>query len=47
MHKSLAEMKEERIASIEDTLTQLEQRDHAQTGGTMRKPGCTTFRPIC
>src|SRR5689334_11375382 len=32
MHKSLAEMKEERIASIEDTLTQLEQRDHAQTG---------------
>src|SRR3954447_21689295 len=32
MHKSLVEMLEERVASIEDALTQLEQRDHAQTG---------------
>ena len=32
MHKPLAEMLEEWIASIEDALTQLEQRDHAQTG---------------
>src|SRR5690349_11444612 len=32
MHKPLVEMREERIASIEDALTQLEQRDHAQTG---------------
>src|SRR4051795_8912911 len=31
MDKLLAEMTE-RIASIEDALTQLEQRDHAQTG---------------
>ena len=32
MHKLLAEMRQERIASIEDALTQLEQQDHAQTG---------------
>ena len=32
MHKSLATRLEEGIASIEDALTQLEQRDHAQTG---------------
>ena len=32
MHKLLAEMLEERIASIEDALTQLEQPEHAQTG---------------
>ena len=32
MHKLLAEMLEERIASLEDALTQLEQRDDAQTG---------------
>src|SRR3954454_13165073 len=32
MHKPLTEMLEEWIASIEDALTQLEQRDHAQTG---------------
>jgi Flp pilus assembly protein TadB len=32
MHKLLAEMLEERIASIEDALTQLEQRDDAQAG---------------
>src|SRR4051794_21981783 len=32
MHKPLAAMREEGIASIEDALTQLEQRDHAQTG---------------
>src|SRR3954464_4034792 len=32
MHKPLAAMLEERIASIEDALTQLEQRDDAQTG---------------
>jgi len=32
MHKSLATMLEEGIASLEDALTQLEQRDHAQTG---------------
>ena len=32
MHKSLATMLEEGIASIEDALTQLEQRDDAQTG---------------
>ena len=32
MHKPLAEMLEEWIASIEDALTQLEQRGHAQTG---------------
>ena len=32
MHKSLATMLEEGIASIEDALTQLEQSEHAQTG---------------
>ena len=32
MHKPLAEMLEERIASIEDALTQLEQSEQAQTG---------------
>ena len=32
MHKPLAEMLEEGIASIEDALTQLEQREQAQTG---------------
>ena len=32
MHKPLAEMLEEWIASIEDALTQLEQSEHAQTG---------------
>ena len=32
MHKSLATMLEEGIASIEDALTQLEQPEHAQTG---------------
>ena len=31
MHKSLATMLEEGIASIEDALTQLEQSEHAQT----------------
>ena len=32
MHKPLAAMLEERIASIEDALTQLEQPEYAQTG---------------
>src|SRR5215211_5082231 len=32
MHKPLAAMREERIASIEEALTQLEQPEHAQTG---------------
>jgi len=32
MHKLLAEMRQERIASIEDALIQIEQREHAQTG---------------
>ena len=32
MHKSLAEMLEEGIASIKDALTQLEQLEHAQIG---------------
>jgi hypothetical protein len=32
MHKLLAAMREERIAAIEDALTQLEQPEHAQTG---------------
>src|SRR3954468_19266522 len=32
MHKLLAAMLEERIASMEDALTQLEQPEHAQTG---------------
>ena len=32
MHKPLAAMLEERIASIEDALTQLEQSEQAQTG---------------
>jgi len=32
MHKLLAAMREERIASVEEALTQLEQRDDAQTG---------------
>src|SRR5215204_4105992 len=32
MHKLLAEMREDRIASIEDALIQIEQREHAQTG---------------
>ena len=32
MHKPLIEMREERIASIEDALTQLEQPEQAQTG---------------
>ena len=32
MHKLLAEMLEERIASIEDALTQLEQSEQAQIG---------------
>ena len=31
MHKPLAAMLEERVASIEDALTQLEQSEHAQT----------------
>ena len=32
MHKPLAAMLEERIAAIEDALTQLEQGEHAQAG---------------
>src|SRR4051795_3201294 len=32
MHKPLAAMLEERVASIGDALIRLEQRDHAQTG---------------
>ena len=32
MHKPLAAMLEERIAAIEDALTQLEQPEHVQTG---------------
>src|SRR4051812_24936070 len=32
MHQPLAAMREERIASIEDALTQLEQPEHVQTG---------------
>src|SRR3954447_12620214 len=32
MHKLLAAMREERIASVEEALTQLKQRDDAQTG---------------
>src|SRR5215211_4573348 len=32
MHKPLAEMRQERIASIEAALTQLEQQDQAQAG---------------
>jgi hypothetical protein len=32
MHKLLAAMREERIASIEDALTQLEQSEQAQIG---------------
>jgi hypothetical protein len=32
MHEWLAAMREERIASLEDALTQLEQSEQAQTG---------------